>query len=224
MHPDSVKYTAVNTPFGLYEWLVMPMGLQNLPAIHQHRVTSALCALIGKICHVYLDNIIIWANSLSKHEANVCLMLDTMCAANLYCLVKKSLLFCTEIDFLRHRISHQGIEADPKKVERIINWPVPTSATDVRTFLGLVRYVADFLPQLADHTLMLTPLTHKTADAVFLSWTPEHQMAFDAIKSLVISADCLTTIDHDNSGDNKIFVTCDASDLRTGAVLSFGLT
>jgi hypothetical protein len=35
MHSDSVKYTAVNTPFGCYEWLVMPMGLRNSPAVHQ---------------------------------------------------------------------------------------------------------------------------------------------------------------------------------------------
>jgi hypothetical protein len=47
-------------------------------------------------------------------------------------------------------------------------------------------------------------------------------MAFEAIKSLVVSCECLTVIDHTTPGDNKIFVTCNASDLRTGAVLSWG--
>jgi RNase H-like domain found in reverse transcriptase len=51
-----------------------------------------------------------------------------------------------------------------------------------------------------------------------------HQTAFEAIKALVVSADCLTTIDHENLGDNKIFMTCDASDWRTGGTLSFGPT
>jgi hypothetical protein len=64
MHPDSVKYMAVNTPFGLYKWLVMPMGLQNSPEVHQQYVCSALRSLIGKFCHVYLDDIIIWSNLL----------------------------------------------------------------------------------------------------------------------------------------------------------------
>jgi hypothetical protein len=106
MHPSSIKFTAVNTPFGLYEWLVMPMGLRNSPAVHQHRVFSALRSLIGKICHVYLDDIIIWSNTLAEHEANVALVLEALRTANLYCSVKKSELFCSEVDFLGHHISH----------------------------------------------------------------------------------------------------------------------
>ena len=99
MHPDSIKYTAVNTPFGLYEWLVMPMGLRNSPAVHQRRVFSTLRSLIGKICHVYLNDIIIWSNSLEQHEENICLVLEALWTANLYCSVKKSTLFCRKVDW-----------------------------------------------------------------------------------------------------------------------------
>jgi Reverse transcriptase (RNA-dependent DNA polymerase) len=167
-----------------------------------------LRALIGKICHVYLDDIIIWLDSLEEHKRNVCAVLDALRAAQLYCSVKKSQLFGREVDFLGHHISIQGIEADPKKVERIINWPIPTSATDVRAFLGLVHDITDFLPLLADHTLVLTPLTHKSADIDFPTWTATHQVAFDLIKALVVGRDCLTTINHNNMGDNKVFLTC----------------
>jgi hypothetical protein len=92
--------------------------------------------------------------------------------------VKKSTLFCTEVDFLGHHIFKCGIELDPKKVERITNWPIPTSATKTRAFLGLVHYAADFLPGLVDHTRVLTPLTFKIADTIFPPWLPEHQHAF----------------------------------------------
>ncbi len=78
-----------------------------------------------------------------------------------------------------------------------------------------------FLPNLADHTTVLLPLTSLKPDK-FPGWTEEHQFAFNSIKHLVVSTDCLTIIDHVNPGDNKIFVTCDASDRRTGAVLSWG--
>jgi hypothetical protein len=67
-------------------------------------------------------------------------------------------------------------------------------------------------------------LTTKEAQKNFPLWIEEHQFAFEAIKSLVVSANCLTVIDHENPKDNKIFVTCDASDWCTGAVLSFGPT
>jgi hypothetical protein len=118
----------------------------------------------------------------------------------------------------------RGIEANSSKVDKILDWPVPKSTSDVRAFLGLVRYIAVFLPKLAEFTAVLTPLTVKSFDKCFPEWTAEHQTAFDAIKGLVVGHECLTVIDHANPGDNKIFVTTDASDLCTGAVLSWGPT
>lgn len=71
VHPDNIKYTAITTPFGLYEWTVMPKGCCNAPSTHQCRMFSALHPYIGSICHVYLDDIIIWSNSLEEHHRNV---------------------------------------------------------------------------------------------------------------------------------------------------------
>ena len=113
-----------------------------------------------------------------------------------------------------------SIEANTSKVDKILNWPVPKNMTDVQSFLRLVRYIACFLPQLADFTHILTPLTTKEAHREFPTWTTEHNTAFKGIKALVVSCECLTTIDHNNLGDNKVYVTCDVSDWRTGATLS----
>jgi YD repeat-containing protein len=133
-------------------------------------------------------------------------------------------LFNLEVDFLRHRISAHGIKPDKSKVTQILEWPTPQKSNDVRSFLGLVHYLADHLPALAEHTCILTPLTTKEADRHFPLWNTEHVNAFQAIKDLVISPHCLMTIDHDNPGGNKIFLTCDASDYCTSAVLSWGKT
>ena len=62
----------------------------------------------------------------------------------------------------------------------------------------------------------------KGMERSFPKWSAAHQAAFNAIKGLVVSWECLMVIDHSNPGDNKIFVTTDASDLWTGAVLSCG--
>jgi hypothetical protein len=132
------------------------------------------------------------------------------------------LFFLLELDFLGHHISACGIEVNSSKVDHILQWPTPKSTTEVRSFLGLVRYVSIFLPKLAKYTLVLTPLTTKEAHQEFPQWTQEHQIAFDQIKALVVSQECLPVIDHENPGKNRIFVTCDASNWRTGATLSFG--
>lgn len=202
----------------------MPMGLRNAPSIHQRRVVHALRGLLGKFCHIYIDDIVVWADNVEDHEKYLQLIMEALTVAQLYLNPKKCKLFQLEVDFLGHHISGVAIEANSGKVDRVLQWPVPKSATDVRAFLGLVRYIAAYLPQLAEHTRVLTPLTRKEFKTQFPPWTEEMNFVFEAIKKLVVSRECLTVIDHENPGDNKIFVTTDASDWRTGAVLSFGPT
>ena len=182
----------------------------------------ALRHLLGKICHIYLDDIVIWLETVEEHMKHLHLVLEVLHMAKLYCNPKKCHFYLLELDFLGHHVSAWSIEANTSKVDKILNWPVPKNTTDVRSFLGLVRYIACFLPQLTDFMHILTPLTTKEARREFPTWTMEHNTAFEGIKALVVSRECLTTIDHNNLGDNKVYVTCDASDWRTGATLSCG--
>jgi hypothetical protein len=222
MDPESIHLTAVTTPLGLYEWLVMNSGTVKCTPVHQRRVTAALQPFLGVFAHIYLDDLIIWSSSLEEHTKQIKLIMNALCKAHLYCNPKKLRFYLTELVFLGHRISQRGIKACSSKVDKILNWPAPKTANEVRSFLGLVRYIATFLPHWAEHTAVLTPLTNKECNKRFPAWSATHQNAFEAIKALVVSHECLTVIDHTSPGDNKIFVTCDASDLRTGAVLSWG--
>jgi hypothetical protein len=224
MHPDDVGLTVVNTPWGLYEWVVMPMGIKNAPAIQQCRVTAVLQPWIGRICHVYIDDIAIWSNNIEEHTHNVETILQALSDNELFVNPKKTKLFSTEICFLGHRITAKGIEADEGKADRVKNWPKPTCAKHVRAFLGLVCYLSAFLPNLAQHTSVLDELTTKACDKNFPPWTDKHEAAFAVIKELVTSMDCLTSIDPSLMPTHKIFVTTDASDVGSGAVLSFGPT
>ena len=222
IHPDDIHKTAVTTPLGAFEWCVMPMGLRNSPAIHQRRVSTVLQKHIGKICHVYLDDIVIWSQNIDEHVQNVRTILQTIQDARLYVNKKKTNLFSYEINFLGHKISHNGIEADPSKVDKILNWPTPKNVKEVQQFLGLVKYLNAFLPRLAIQSSILSRLTTKDCEKNFPDWTETYQTAFDNIKQIVVSRECLTVIDHNKLETNKIFLTTDASDRCTGAVLSFG--
>lgn len=132
VHPDDIEKTTVSTPFGTYEWLVMPMGFQNAPPIHQRCVSTALAHLVGKICHVYMDDIIIWSNNMEEHIGNIIMVMDALRKAKLYLNLKKTQLFCDEVKFLGHKISAQGIWPDDSKIECILEWPCPKTATDVQ--------------------------------------------------------------------------------------------
>ncbi|KAF9440382.1 hypothetical protein P691DRAFT_611432, partial [Macrolepiota fuliginosa MF-IS2] len=68
----------------------------------------------------------------------------------------------------------------------ILSWPEPHSATDVHHFLGLVKFVTHYLPDLAWHTHILYPLTTKVADKCPPTWSKKHNMAFEVIKNLVV--------------------------------------
>jgi hypothetical protein len=156
----------------------MLMGLWNSPPIHQCQVVAALREYIGKICHVCLNDIIIWSQSMEERKKHVQLILAALHAASLYCNPDKCQFFQLEIDFLGHRISANGIEPQSSKVNHVLDWPVPKSAKEVCSFLGLIRYIATFLPKLAEYTCKLMLLTSKVAKQDFPRWTDEHQHIF----------------------------------------------
>lgn len=123
MHEDDIWKTAVSTPLGMYKWCIMPMGFQNAPSIHQRRVTNTLRKYIGRICHIYLDDIMIWSDSVEEHIINVRLIMQALQEAKLYVNEKKTNLFVYKISFLRHKISQKGVEVDPRKVNKILESP-----------------------------------------------------------------------------------------------------
>ena len=91
--------------------------------------------LVGMICHMYLNDIIIWSQTVEEHLVNIHLVLEALWAASLFCSPKKTSLFCLELDFLGHHLSARGVEVDKKKIAHIFEWPVPCNAGELWSFL-----------------------------------------------------------------------------------------
>ena len=102
VHPDDIHLTVVATPFGLNEWMAMPQGLKNVLPIHQCQMNATLHPLIGKICHIYIDDIVVWSNMVAEHIKHIDMVMKVL---RLFCHPKKCALFLMEIDFLGHHIS-----------------------------------------------------------------------------------------------------------------------
>ncbi|SGY12237.1 BQ5605_C011g06436 [Microbotryum silenes-dioicae] len=221
MAEEDIPKTAVSTPWGLYEWTVMPMGLCNAPATHQQRVNEALQGLLGTICFVYLNDITIFADTLEEHKACVCQVMEALRCAELYCSPTKTNLATVECSFLGHIINRAGVHADPKKIQRIEDWALPKTVKELRGFLGLVQYLRKFIPGLAEHTAALTPLTRQGLSSIATLWTPNEVRHFKAIKAIVTSLDCLWPPDH-SANAAPFWVMTDASNHGTGGVLLQG--
>jgi hypothetical protein len=220
MFEDDIPKTVIKTPWGLFEWVVMPQGLCNAPATHQRRVNEALGSLIGDVCYVYLDDVIIFSNSEQEHITNCRRVLQALNDDGLFLSKKKTDLFTKRTSFLGHIISTDGLEVDPEKVKKVVDWTTPRTVKQLRGFLGLVQYMRKFCDGLAKETAVLTPLIKKNVVNITTDWLAEHETAFRAIKLMLTTAPILRPIN--SLSDKQVWVMTDASTLGVGAVLLQG--
>ena len=117
MYQSDAHKTAFVTHAGLYEWLVLPMGLSNSPATFQRCMAQVFRGLVPNTCLVYLDDIITFGKSFSETMNNLQLVFDRLEQSNLTLKPKKCRMFQTEVRYLGHIVSHDGIATDPAKID-----------------------------------------------------------------------------------------------------------
>src|SRR4051812_7734578 len=162
---------------------------------------------------VYLDDILIYSKTKEEHLKHLQTVLATLRKHHLYAKAKKCELLRTKVEYTRHYISEEGITIDPRKITTIQNWPAPTNASEVRSFLGQASYYRKFVQGFSATATPLTALLHK--DLKF-QWNTPEQTAFEELKVKLTTAPVLLLPD-----PNKPFtVTTDASDFAIGAVLT----
>lgn len=116
------------------------------------------------------------------------------------------------ITFLGHVVFGDGISVDPHKIEAVVNWPRPTTVTEVRSFLGLAGYYRRFVEGFSTIAMPLTQLTRK---GVPFEWTAPHEDAFQELKRRLVEAPILTV----PSGRGGFVVYSDSSKNGLGCVL-----
>jgi hypothetical protein len=132
--------TAFICPRGMFRFRTMPFGLCNAGASFQRLMDFFLCGLHPEICLVYLDDIIVFSESLNDHLQRLSTVLCRMQTAGLKLKPEKCFLMQKSASFLDHVISEEEIAIDPEKTRAVNEWPVPTCTRDVRAFLGLAGY------------------------------------------------------------------------------------
>jgi hypothetical protein len=126
---------------GLFEPLVMYFGLTNSPAMFQTMMNEIFQDLITEgVISVYLDDILIFTNSMEEHRQITRLVLDCMCKHKLYLRPEKYEFEQTRIEYLSVIISHNKVEMDPVKIAGVADWPMPSNKKEVQSFVGFVNF------------------------------------------------------------------------------------
>ena len=169
--------TAFITPFGKYEFLMVPLGLAQAPAYFQLLMNKVLKGL--KFTMTYLDDIIIFSQDELQHLEHLEIVFSHLWEAGLKMKCSKCDFFKSEIHYLGHLISPEGISPLPNKLDSIRHMPVPNSVKEIKQFLGLTGYYRKFVPRFADISRPLTTLMKK--DTKF-EWTSACQKSFELLK------------------------------------------
>ena len=211
----SREYMAVSTPVGLYQPTVMPFGVKNAPGSFQREMRRVLHKRLNKGVFVFVDDIIIYSRTEDEHIELIDWVLSQLEAEGYYTNPGKCEFLRSQVSFLGHMVSREGLSMQQHKVAAVHNWPELKSVKDVRAFLGLAGFYRRFVRNFASIAQPLTDLT-KIADRRWFCWGAEQKRAFAILKKALTSAPVLAHPDP----QRQWTVQTDASGFALGAVLS----
>jgi hypothetical protein len=213
LHPNDIPKTAFNTPFGHFEYTVVPFGLANAPSAFTKLMQQILAPVLGRFATLYLDDCLVHSRTAEEHEEHLAQVLQLLRDHDLYANAKKCTLFTHRIKYLGHIIDEHGISVDPGKTAKLEGWPVPTTLKELQSFLGLCNYFRKFVPSYSE---IARPLTRLTAAGAFHYPLAEPELkAFNSLKAALVSPPVLAIPQFDKPFD----VVTDASEYACGAVL-----
>ena len=189
---ESSRLTTFQTPWGRHRWLRMPYGISPAPEYFQQKLDQNLQGLPG--VYRIADDLLITGQGETKEEADkdhdenlVCLL--QRCRERNIKLNKAKLDFkCSQVPFIGHLLSNEGVKPDPKKIEAIMNMETPTVVQGVQHLIGMVKYLSKFLSNLSELCQPFRKLTHKDIE---WQWTQEQEDAFQSFKMAVTQAPVL---------------------------------
>ena len=210
---NDVQKTAFVTMNGKYEWMVMPFGLKNAPLIFQRVIHNLLWDYeLTRFTHNYIDDIIIFSNSISDHLEHLERVFEMLDKENIILKRSKCDFLKQKISYLGYQISFNKVEPIHSKTQAINDLPAPHDVKSVRSFVGKVNYYKKFIP---NRTEVLAPLYELTKKNVRFNWTEKEQKSFDLIKSILMSHPALGIFDP----NRHILIKTDASEIGIGAVM-----
>jgi hypothetical protein len=214
MDGSSREKTAFITHQGLFQFTVMPFGLQGAPATFQ-RMMDRLIKGKSEFAAAYLDDLVIFSESWEQHLGHLEQVLECLRKAGLTAKPSKCQFAMGQCIYLGHVVGNGTVQPETSKVAAVEQWPPPETKKQVRAFLGLTGYYRKFIPNYAAIASPLSDLTRKYSPNKIV-WTEQCDNAFQKLKAIL----CSSPILFGPQFDRDFILQTDASDRGVGAVLS----
>lgn len=216
--------TAFSVNNGKYEFTRLPFGLKNAPSIFQRALDDILREHIGKICLIYIDDIIIFGKNEDSHLKNIETIFKTLHKANMKIQIDKCEFLKTEVEFLGFLVSKDGLKTTETKVKTILDFPPPQTLKELRSFLGLSGFYRCFIKDYAKLAKPLSVLlrgeegrmSKKISSKIKITLNSDAIDAFNKLKNTLVSNDVMLQYP---DFEKEFHLTTDASDYAIGAVL-----
>ena len=204
---ESAELCTIATPWGLYKYRKLPMGICQSPDIAQEVMERTLKD-ISEDLEVYIDDIALFSSDFDDHMR----VIDTVCKRLQEKGFSVNPLKCEwavkESDFLGHWLTPTGVKPLRKKIQGILDMQAPTNLSQLRSFLGMVTYYRDMWPR---RSHILAPLTELMGTKAYV-WEDRQEKAFKEMKAIIAKDTLLAYPDH-----NRVFhIDTDASDYQLG--------
>ena len=174
--------TTFITPFGRFRHCRGPMGFAATGDAFCLRGDMALQGITN--CVKVVDDILLFDEDLPTHLRRINQMLTRCREYGITLNRDKFVVAAPTVNFCGYSLHADGISADPDKISAISDFPKPTNITDLRSFMGLVNQLAEFTPDIAATAQPLRPLLSPKRS---FTWTPDHDTAFERVKSALLS-------------------------------------
>ena len=155
--------------------------------------------------------------SIEEHEKHLGIVFQQLRDHHLFLSKSKVDLYSKRLECLGHIIDDRGIHVDADKMQHIHEWRRPRTFNNMQCFLGLVQYLAHYMPDISAYTTSLSGCVRNSCP---FEWTPLLEKCFESIKTLALKAPILKPIDYDNP--DPIWVITDGSKAGVGAVYGQG--
>ncbi|KAL1249378.1 hypothetical protein QQF64_020383 [Cirrhinus molitorella] len=159
MADEDKEKTAFICPLGFYEFERMPQGVSGAPATFQRLMERAVGDMHLLEVIVYLDDIIVFGSTLEEHERRLLKVLDRLEEYGLKISLDKCQLCMSQVKYVGHIVSSNGVAPDPEKIAAVAKWKMPTDVKALRSFLGFCGFYWRFVK---NYSAIVQPLTELT--------------------------------------------------------------